>query len=117
VANGFRNVVKCLADAKRQSTDRSRACSGDLLLNPKVALFFLAFILQFVSKECENKFLSFLILGIVFAFAGLIICTVIAVTAARLSDRFRGSSRGGLFLTKLGGLLFTYLGIRLAFSE
>ncbi|MCH6256892.1 hypothetical protein MLD52_10060, partial [Puniceicoccaceae bacterium K14] len=31
-ANGFRNVVKCLADAKRQSTDRSRACSGDLLL-------------------------------------------------------------------------------------
>jgi threonine/homoserine/homoserine lactone efflux protein len=45
-------------------------------LNPKVALFFIAFVPQFIATESNNVSLSFLFLGFVFSFNGLIWCLI-----------------------------------------
>ncbi len=87
------------------------------LLNPKVALFFLAFIPQFIAASSPNRFLSFMVLGATFAILGLFVCILIALSAAYVSARFRRSANGLSLLGKLNGALFVYLGVRLAYSD
>lgn len=87
------------------------------VLNPKVALFFLSFLPQFVSAGTQPAFLPFLVLGLTFFTTGSIWCLFLATGAAWLSDRFRRYRSAGGLLKKCTGLLFVVLGIRLAFSQ
>ena len=87
------------------------------VLNPKVALFFLSFLPQFVSVQTQMVFLPFLLLGLVFLTTCGLWCLVLVYGAAGLSTFFRHRSRAGWLLKKLSGLLFVGLGIRLAFSR
>ncbi|BBO76614.1 lysine transporter LysE [Desulfosarcina widdelii] len=87
------------------------------VLNPKVALFFLSFLPQFVSPGIQPIFLPFLVLGLVLFTTGSIWCLVLAIGAAWLSERFRQYRSAGGLLKKCTGLLFVALGIRLAFSQ
>lgn len=86
-------------------------------LNPKVALFFLSFLPQFVSRQAQPVFAPFLLLGLVFLFTSGIWFLVLVNTAARLSSRLRDRTALGDLLKKLTGGLFIGLGIRLAFSQ
>jgi threonine/homoserine/homoserine lactone efflux protein len=87
------------------------------MLNPKVALFFLAFLPQFVNVDAPQKALAFLILGLIFIFNGTLWCLGVAVVAARAASRVRSSS-GTLALVNRGiGGLFVYFGIRIAFAQ
>ncbi|MGA6924268.1 MAG: LysE family translocator [Desulfosarcina sp.] len=87
------------------------------LLNPKVALFFLSFLPQFVSVQADFVFLPFMALGVVFFTTGSIWCLFLAVGAAWLSVRFRGRTAAGAVLKKLTGALIIGLGIRLALFQ
>jgi threonine/homoserine/homoserine lactone efflux protein len=82
------------------------------LLNPKVALFFLAFLPQFVPADSPNKALSFLLLGAWFVAQGLVFLLLLVALAARLS-RFGASPRLRQWLNTAGGLLFVALALRL----
>ena len=84
------------------------------LLNPKVALFFMALIPQFISPASPNKALSFFILGIVFITTGTIWCLILALMASYFSRKFRRNSRIAKWLLRANAGLFTGLGIRLA---
>jgi RhtB (resistance to homoserine/threonine) family protein len=86
------------------------------VLNPKVALFFLSFLPQFVTPQSGQAFLPFMILGLVFFTTGSIWCLLLVYGAARLSARFRGRASTGSALKRLTGALFIGLGIRLALS-
>jgi threonine/homoserine/homoserine lactone efflux protein len=59
------------------------------LLNPKVALFFLAFLPQFIDPVSNPGWLSFLFLGSVFLFTGTIWCMFVALSASSIADTFR----------------------------
>lgn len=85
-------------------------------LNPKVALFFLAFVPQFIAADSENTVLAFLLLGTVFAISSLIWCTSVALFTAFASERLQLSVSIKAWLNKLVGALFIGLGIRLAVS-
>ena len=85
-------------------------------LNPKVALFFLAFLPQFVDASAPNKPLAFLLLGVLFDVNGTIWNLVVAAFAARLGRAFRSSAISVWINRTLGGL-FVYLGVRLALFE
>jgi threonine/homoserine/homoserine lactone efflux protein len=87
------------------------------VLNPKVALFFLSFLPQFVSSRSEVVVLPFLILGLVFLTTCGIWCLFLVHGAAWLSAHFRCRTTAGSLLKKLTGLLFVGLGIKLAFSQ
>lgn len=84
-------------------------------LNPKVALFFLSFLPQFISAQAQMVVLPFLVLGLVFLITGGLWLLFLVIGASWLSTRFRKYAAAGSLLKKLTGLLFVGLGIRLAF--
>lgn len=84
------------------------------VLNPKVALFFLALLPQFIEPDSAAKTLAFLTLGLTFVVTGTIWCLVLAVGAARLRQFFRGNPRLRASIDRVTGVLFIGLGIRLA---
>ena len=86
-------------------------------LNPKVALFFLAFLPQFIHPDAEHKTLTFLLLGLVFNTNALPVNMAYGLGAAWLSSRFTAMQRGMAWLERGAGAMFVYFGIRLAVSE
>ena len=87
------------------------------VLNPKVALFFMAFLPQFVAPDAGARLLPFLFLGAVFVFNGTLWCLVLVWTAAAMSRRLQRSTSWGLALKRASGALFVGLGARLALSK
>ena len=81
------------------------------LLNPKVALFFLSFLPQFVDPRGNYGVLSFLFLGGIFLTTGTVWCMLVAVFSARVSESVRRNRKGLSRLEKLTGLLYLALGI------
>jgi threonine/homoserine/homoserine lactone efflux protein len=86
-------------------------------LNPKVALFFLAFLPQFVAADSPHKALAFALLGLIFVFNGTLWCLGVAAFAARAAGRIRQSGRGLAWINRALGSLFVYLGVRVALLE
>ncbi|MEY2519476.1 MAG: hypothetical protein QOF24_1235 [Verrucomicrobiota bacterium] len=84
------------------------------ILNPKVALFFLAFLPQFIDAETPSKTIAFLILGFTFVTTGTIWCLLLAWFAATFSARLRGNVTIAALLNRAVGSLFIFLGLRLA---
>ena len=87
------------------------------LLNPKVALFFLAFVPQFIAADAPAKPLAFLILGGIFIFNGTLWCLFVAWAAASFGAGIARSRVWSAWLARAGGVLFIALGIRLALTR
>jgi threonine/homoserine/homoserine lactone efflux protein len=87
------------------------------VLNPKVALFFLAFVPQFISIDAPNKALAFIFLGLVFNINGMIWCHFLAWTSSSVSKKIKHNSALTKYLTKFAGGLFLYFGINLLLSK
>ena len=86
------------------------------VLNPKVALFFLAFLPQFINADAPSKPLAFLFLGAVFNFNGTLWNLLVAWSAARFALAMGRNKLAAWFNRCIGGL-FVYLGIRLVFAK
>jgi len=86
-------------------------------LNPKVALFFLAFLPQFVVAESPHKALAFLTLGLIFISSGTLWCFAVAAFAARAAGRIRQSADTMAWVNRLLGGMFVYLGVRIAMMD
>lgn len=87
------------------------------VLNPKVALFFMAFLPQFVDPAAVSKIGAFLFLGAVFIFNGTIWCLILAWAASAMSRRFRENPSAIVVLKRAAGAMFVGLGVRLAVSK
>jgi RhtB (resistance to homoserine/threonine) family protein len=84
------------------------------LLNPKVALFFLALMPQFIEAGSPDKVAAFLALGLTFVTLGVIWCVVLAVAAAKLRAAFLRRPSMANVLNKVAGAMFIALGLKLA---
>ena len=84
------------------------------VLNPKVALFFLAFLPQFIDSAAPSKLAAFLVLGLTFVTTGTIWCLILAWFASEFSARLRRNPTVATFLNRAVGSLFVVLGLRLA---
>jgi RhtB (resistance to homoserine/threonine) family protein len=87
------------------------------ILNPKVALFFLAFLPQFIDPASNMKVWAFLALGLTFVTTGTIWCLVLAWFASVFSERLRGNETIEQWLNWAAGALFVFLGLRLASAK
>jgi threonine/homoserine/homoserine lactone efflux protein len=87
------------------------------VLNPKVAIFFLAFLPQFVDSISTHRALSFMVLGGTFVFTGTIWCLVIAVVSARASEGIRRSGYAGNLVRRIAGGVFVGLGVKIALER
>jgi threonine/homoserine/homoserine lactone efflux protein len=87
------------------------------ILNPKVALFFLAFVPQFIDADAPNKPLAFIVLGLIFDFNGMLWCHGLALFTAFASARLKVKPLVALWLNRVTGSLFLVLGARLALAD
>ena len=87
------------------------------VLNPKVALFFLAFLPQFVATDSPHKALAFLLLGAIFIFNGTLWCLGVAAFAARTARRINRNGQAMAWINRALGGMFVYLGARLALLQ
>lgn len=87
------------------------------VLNPKVALFFLAFLPQFIDADASHKTLSFLALGGWFVLQSALFLAALVLLTARLRHLGRGSATMGRWLNGLGGVLFLGLAAKLARTD
>jgi threonine/homoserine/homoserine lactone efflux protein len=86
-------------------------------LNPKVALFFLAFVPQFIAPDAASKPLAFIVLGAIFDINGMLWCHALALFTAFASSRLRVGAAVGRWLNRTMGALFVALGAKLALAS
>lgn len=87
------------------------------ITNPKVAIFFLAFLPQFADPGRGSISAQILILGGVFIPATLLVFGAIAWTAGFLGDWIKGSARAQMIINRVAGVVFVSLAIKLATTE
>ncbi len=87
------------------------------ILNPKTALFFLAFLPQFVKPENGSVVVQLTIFGMLFAFIGLFSTIVFAVGAGGLGSFLRRNPTVLKWQGKIVGSIYCALGLRLALEE
>jgi threonine/homoserine/homoserine lactone efflux protein len=87
------------------------------VLNPKVAVFFLAFVPQFIDADAPNKALAFIVLGCIFNFNGMLWCNSLSLVTAQASARIKLKPTVTLWLNRATGGLFVWLGVKLALSK
>lgn len=87
------------------------------VLNPKVVLFFLAFLPQFVAAHGRHQGLAFLLLGIVFTVNGTLFNLAVAAVVAHTGRRLSRVRPLAIWMRRAAGLVFIALGVRLALAQ
>ncbi|MBG0967057.1 LysE family translocator [Bacillus sp. SRB1LM] len=82
------------------------------LTNPKVSLFFIAFLPQFIDTKASGP-IPFIILGITFTVTGLLWCLFVAYFSSYVTKKLRGNQKVGMILNKVTGLIFIVMGLKL----
>lgn len=85
--------------------------------NPKVTLFFLAFLPQFADPAQGSLSLQIIALGALFQLATLLVFGAVSLLAGRMAERFNRSVRGQLWLNRAAGCVFTGLALMLIASS
>ncbi|MBI1938662.1 MAG: LysE family translocator [Ignavibacteriales bacterium] len=87
------------------------------ILNPKVALFFLAFLPQFVNFKTGNIPLQLTILGVWFNFSGTMVNILVAITLGKMGNWLTNFPAFWKWQSKITGGVLCALGLRLAFAS
>ncbi|MEP7141935.1 MAG: LysE family translocator [Ferruginibacter sp.] len=87
------------------------------VLNPKVAMFFIAFLPQFTDPTYQHSLLPFLILGVTFTMTGTVWCSVLAVFSAEIFSGLRKHPLFSSHLNKACGIVLIALGIKVAMTN
>lgn len=87
------------------------------LLNPKVSLFFIALLPQFVNEAKGFVSLQMLGLGMIFLLQAFVIFIIVSMFSEKIGQLIANSSFLAKRLNKIQGLLFTFIGIQIVFSK
>lgn len=87
------------------------------ITNPKVVIFFLAFLPQFVTPEQGAVSMQIMILGLLFIASTILVFCSIAWFSGLLGDKLKSSSKAQILLNKIAGTVFAGLALRLALAE
>jgi RhtB (resistance to homoserine/threonine) family protein len=87
------------------------------VLNPKVAMFFIAFLPQFIDPHYQNSIIPFMLLGITFTITGTIWCLILANFSSFLFSKLRNNQKFSSYLNKVCGAVLIGLGIKIALTS
>lgn len=87
------------------------------ILNPKVALFFIAFLPQFISIDSGSVITQILVLGLLFTANSLLINIVIGISAGKAGQRLMQSHNFANWINRISGFVLIGLGVRLFLLE
>ena len=87
------------------------------VLNPKVALFFIAFLPQFIDPTFKNTVLPFLTLGLTFITTGMIWCLILATFASAIFAKLKDNKKISTYINKICGFTLVALGIKVALTD
>ncbi len=87
------------------------------VLNPKIAIFFLAFLPQFVDKSSDQVTLQLVTLGLTFACLGLLFLIIVGYSSGTIGSWITRRPHVARFLGRLSGGILVALGVRLALTE
>lgn len=87
------------------------------VLNPKISLFFLAFLPQFVNQESGNVSIQMLVLGVVFLIQTLVLFILISIFAGKVGSFLRRNPSFSKKINYIQGSLFTLIGLKIAFTQ
>jgi len=87
------------------------------VLNPKAAIFFMAFLPQFVRQDHGSSSIQLVVLGLLVILVAIVIESLFVLAAARSTHFFRRNPKASVWLDRTLGTIFISLGIRLALTE
>lgn len=87
------------------------------ILNPKVSLFFLAFLPQFITPGSGHEPSQMMILGVIFMLQALLVFSIVAFFAGLFGQKLFGRPQIGKYVNYGKALLYAAIGIRLALAE
>lgn len=87
------------------------------VLNPKTALFFLAFFPQFVNPEAGSTIVQFLFLGILFVLLSITYTTILAIGVRPIGQLMKRVAGIGRWSGKVVGFIYIGLGLRVVFQS
>lgn len=106
-----------------EATDHTRASSRVFgqavvtnLLNPKVLLFYMAFLPQFVRTSSGHPTVQLLVLGLTFTAVGLMVDSAVALAAGRVGNFLRRRGGAQVWLNRVSGAVFLGLAARVALT-
>jgi threonine/homoserine/homoserine lactone efflux protein len=104
---------------KPASTNKQNYISGLInnVLNPKVALFVLAFFPQFIRRESINSPIPFIVLGVTYAIIGIICLLVLTLFASTFSKKLADHPKASSWLNKFSGITFILMGLKVALTK
>jgi threonine/homoserine/homoserine lactone efflux protein len=120
---GFRaffEKAQSLDMPKAQAISPMRAFRQGLfteILNPKTALFFLAFLPQFIHPESGSAIAQFALLGIIFVGLSICVTSLLAIAAGSIGGWLQSNRRVGRWQGKVVGTVYMALGARLALQQ
>ncbi|SMN12483.1 Putative threonine efflux protein [uncultured Candidatus Thioglobus sp.] len=109
-----------LNEAGKSSMDWRKLYSRGVIMNitnPKVAIFFLAFLPQFADPFRGSITIQLLMFGGLFIITTLLIFSAIAWSSGHLGEWLKGSMKAQIIMNRIAGTVFAGLALRLAISE
>ena len=87
------------------------------ITNPKVSIFFLAFLPQFADPSKGSLPFQIMVLGLFFILSTIVVFGGIALMAGTLGEKFAHSNKAQLILNRVAGTVFTLLALKLVTAQ